>query len=44
MLTRQESGVLWDPFIQTSSVRYYGEVADLRSARKMFDDIVDLVL
>lgn len=34
-------GVLWDPFVQTSFVRFYGEVGDLRSSRKMFDDIVD---
>ncbi|VVA90708.1 unnamed protein product [Arabis nemorensis] len=34
-------GVLWDPFIQTSFVRFYGEVADFRSSRKMFGDIVD---
>ncbi|EOA37379.1 hypothetical protein CARUB_v10011208mg [Capsella rubella] len=34
-------GVLWDPFIQTSFVRFYGEVCDLNSSRKMFDDIVD---
>ncbi|ESQ35831.1 hypothetical protein EUTSA_v10009465mg [Eutrema salsugineum] len=33
-------GVLWDPFVQTSFVRFYGEVGDLRSSRKMFDEIV----
>lgn len=34
-------GVLWDPYVQTSFVRFYGEVGDLKSSRKMFDDIVD---
>ncbi|XP_010458374.1 PREDICTED: putative pentatricopeptide repeat-containing protein At1g10330 isoform X1 [Camelina sativa] len=33
-------GVLWDPFVQTSFVRFYGEVCDLKSSRKMFDGIV----
>lgn len=33
-------GVLWDPFVQTSFVRFYGEVGDLKSSRKMFDDIL----
>lgn len=32
-------GVLWDPYVQTSFVRFYGEVCDLRSSRKMFDEI-----
>ncbi|CAN8294450.1 unnamed protein product [Cochlearia groenlandica] len=34
-------GVLSDPFVQTSLVRFYGEVCDLESSRKMFDEIVD---
>ncbi|XP_019092354.1 PREDICTED: putative pentatricopeptide repeat-containing protein At1g10330 [Camelina sativa] len=34
-------GVLWDPFVHTSFVRFYGEVCDLKSSRKMFDGIVD---
>ncbi|CAA7020713.1 unnamed protein product [Microthlaspi erraticum] len=32
-------GVLSDPYVQTSFVRFYGEVCDLRSSRKMFDEI-----
>ncbi|AAD32883.1 putative pentatricopeptide repeat-containing protein [Arabidopsis thaliana] len=34
-------GFLWDPFVQTSFVRFYGEVGDLESSRKMFDDILN---
>lgn len=34
-------GILVDPFVQTSFVRFYGEVGDLKSSRKMFDEIVD---
>ncbi|KAL0694487.1 hypothetical protein Bca4012_061667 [Brassica carinata] len=34
-------GVLRDPFVRTSFVQFYGEVGDLRSSRKMFDEILD---
>ncbi|CAF2082381.1 unnamed protein product [Brassica napus] len=32
-------GVLTDPFLPTSFVRFYGQVGDLTSSRKVFDEI-----
>ncbi|CAN6884544.1 hypothetical protein Bca4012_070209 [Brassica carinata] len=34
-------GVLTDPFLPTSFVQFYGEVGDLRSSRKVFDEMLD---